>query len=81
MLTASMMANSDYIVLETLKQLVVGRQSPLTYEEIAAACPVRCSERTVRRAVKRLEAEGFVKRTGKGRGRGNGFVYDIPAVS
>lgn len=76
MMMAALMANSDYLILEALKQLIPLRNH-LTYEQIAEACVVRCSERTVRRSVKRLEVQGHIIRYGKGRGKANGFKYRL----
>lgn len=76
MLTTQMMAYSDHYIFETLCRLVPD-QPKLTYEQIAAACPIPCSTRTVLRAVERLEMQGLITRHGGGRGKAKGYVYGL----
>lgn len=77
MVMAAMMANSDHFILEALRHLIPVRNH-LTYDDIANACAVHCSERTVRRSLKRLESQNLIVRSGKGRGKANGFKYHLP---
>lgn len=80
MLTSPMMAYSDHYIYETLRRLVP-EQPKLTYAEIAAACPIQCSERTVLRAVDRLEKQGLIGRQGGGRGNARGYTFNICGAS
>lgn len=69
----SLMAYSDYVILDAIKQLNLERGGFITHEQISEASTVPVM--TVRRGVQRLVQAGRVQRA-RG-GRKTGYVYEV----
>lgn len=65
------MVSSDYFVLRALRDL---GQQRVTHKQIAEACEISCTERTVQRALCRLTTNEKVKRLSRSKA---GCVYQV----